>query len=713
MSWKGVITDTGRTLLAEWMNGNAKLIIEKATVGSGIREEANMRAATGLVSEEDTADIVRSIPTTTGVKFKIQVNPSEGDQYTAHEVGLWAYLDSWTIADPVLLALHQDSDGGVVVPKKTVSPDFVFSIFAEHAISNTESLTVNINPNAYVSNSSFIEVTSEVNAMSDKIDAAAMRPNLIPDPEMGATNWTFSKAYNSQQDWAEYTRVSTTDPTGGDDAEEFSVWRTNDGEYAYGTTLSLTCRTNDAIIKMGEAYEFSVWLKGKGQPLCSASIYGNGFHFWLTEDGTANSTITNEWKKYKAVIPDNIVTANDTINLSFQKRFFDESTRHEYTVCIYNPCLYNKVLADVAFSGDYDDLKNKPDYDGLKQNVKKLQYETGELVRISTTKPNHIKDPASNRSLWTYTTTPVYDVEDPEGGYNAVKLPFNGSGELAATSLYPYHELDTSDVVRESVWMKADSTISVGVGKSSGAIFSVGTEWSLYSLEEQLGSTGNPPFRIMIASGLAGNLYIYKPQVTDIIDYESLADAILNKLTSKTFVNVNRGTKTLIDAINGIIESGSINDPSLTWPLADSAGEVGDRPYARAFKLGDASSGNQDLNLLYYPSGSTSYKTNKIFDSDGVFLPNPIFRQAHVQKVTATASGTVGADGTVSATATITTVSGASDYLLIPIACNFGYVTGVSRSGTTITVNMRNLTAAARTMAATIAVIPLRGDNNT
>lgn len=589
MSWKGVITDTGRTLLAEWMNGNAKLIIEKATVGSGIREEANMRAATGLVSEEDTADIVRSIPTTTGVKFKIQVNPSEGDQYTAHEVGLWAYLDSWTIADPVLLALHQDSDGGVVVPKKTVSPDFVFSIFAEHAISNTESLTVNINPNAYVSNSSFIEVTSEVNAMSDKIDAAAMRPNLIPDPEMGATNWAFSKSYNSRQDWAEYARVSTTDPTGGDDAEEFSVWRTNDGEYAYGTTLSLTCQTNDAIIKMGEAYEFSVWLKGKGQTLCSAAIYGNGFHFWLTEDGTANSTITNEWKKYKAVIPDNIVTANDAIRLSFQKRFFDESTRHEYTVCIYNPCLYNKVLADVAFSGDYNDLTDKPN----------LDFETWEYVE--DTEPNN------------YTFFPV--------------------------------------------------------AYESGDKFN--------------------------------------------IDYSALADAILDKLTSKTFANVNRGTKTLIDAINDIIESGSINNPSLAWPLADSAGEVGDRPYARAFKLGDASSGNQDLNLLYYPAGSTSYKTNKIFDSSGVFLPNPILRQAHVQKVTATANGTVSADGTVSATATITTVSGASDYLLIPIACNFGCVTGVSRSGTTITVNMRNLSTAARTMAATIAVIPLRGNNNT
>lgn len=362
-----------------------------------------------------------------------------------------------------------------------------------------------------------------------------------------------------------------------------------------------------------------------------------------------------------------------------------------------------------------------------------VREEVAELV-AGLEQRNLLKDPVGlGDTYWYAYGTITRGIVDPTGSADAIRLAVtSGRAEafFQADSGRNKPITRTNQGYAFSVWLKADAAKTINL-ELNGQIHTVDltTAWKRYVIYEEVDTvTSRGHVGIGGYSSLtSGWVEIYYPCVVyadmanvaysgsgfDLIDYDALADAILDKLTTKTYADVNRGTRTLIDAINGIIESGTINNPSLSWPLANSAGEVGDRPYARAFKLGNASSGNQDLSLLYYPAGSTSYKTNKIFDSSGVFLPNPILRQAHVQKVTATASGTVVADGTIRATATITTVSGASDYLLIPIACNFGYVTGVSRSGTTITVNMRNLTAAARTMAATIAVIPLRGDNNT
>lgn len=154
MSWNGVITNAGRALLDQLALGGHVLTITGATVGSGYVAEANMRSATALNSQKDNASIVSAEIISDGTRFKVQVGPTSGTAYTAHEVGLWARLDD---ADPVLFSLHQDPDGGVGVPTAAESPDFAFALYLIHAISNTESLEVNISPTVYVSNSTFTE----------------------------------------------------------------------------------------------------------------------------------------------------------------------------------------------------------------------------------------------------------------------------------------------------------------------------------------------------------------------------------------------------------------------------------------------------------------------------------------------------------------------------------------------------------------------------
>lgn len=152
MSWSGVITNAGQSMLDQWTLGGHVLTITGATVGSGYVSAASMRAATALNSEEDDASIISSEAITDGTRFKIQVGPTDGTAYTAHEIGLWAKLDD---GEETLLALHQDPDGGVGVPTSTDSPDFAFAMYLVHSISNSSDLSVNVDTSAYVSQSTF------------------------------------------------------------------------------------------------------------------------------------------------------------------------------------------------------------------------------------------------------------------------------------------------------------------------------------------------------------------------------------------------------------------------------------------------------------------------------------------------------------------------------------------------------------------------------
>ena len=161
MGWIGVITNAGDSLLARWLTGSHTLTIDGATVGKGQIPEANMRRAVALNEEVTSASIIgyETVETTdeagnisSGTKFKIQVGPATTaiGSYTCREIGIWAHLDE---ESPVLLALHQNSDG-VRIPLVTVSPNFAFGLHCVHAISNAEGdLNIVIDGGAYVTQS--------------------------------------------------------------------------------------------------------------------------------------------------------------------------------------------------------------------------------------------------------------------------------------------------------------------------------------------------------------------------------------------------------------------------------------------------------------------------------------------------------------------------------------------------------------------------------
>lgn len=152
MAWTGVITNAGQALLDAWAGGGHTMTIDRAEVGSGITEAANLLTATQLAHYEAAASIIRVEAVAGGTKFKIQVAPATSEAYNATEIGIYAHIDSEA---SVLMALHQDPEGGVAVPTRSQSPDFAFALYCIHAISNTSQLTVNIDPNAYVSMSTF------------------------------------------------------------------------------------------------------------------------------------------------------------------------------------------------------------------------------------------------------------------------------------------------------------------------------------------------------------------------------------------------------------------------------------------------------------------------------------------------------------------------------------------------------------------------------
>ena len=147
MAWIAVITNAGRALLDQFAAGGHTLNIDGATVGSGVVAEANLRIQTALTDEEDTASIISSEAFSGGTKYKVQVGPAEEAAYTAHQIGIWAHIDSGSTA---LLMIAQDTEIGVSVPLKSVSPNFAFGLYLTLAVDNTEGLTVIIDETAYV-----------------------------------------------------------------------------------------------------------------------------------------------------------------------------------------------------------------------------------------------------------------------------------------------------------------------------------------------------------------------------------------------------------------------------------------------------------------------------------------------------------------------------------------------------------------------------------
>ena len=208
MAWKGVITNSGSELLAQWTAGKT-LTITRAAAGTDRVSEAAMLAQTALVSEKQTASILSNKTTAQGQKLQLQVTPL-ATGYPLNQLGIWAKLDSGAAR---LIALFQtDTDAGVEIPSKTDVPDYVYTFYGLLEFTGSGgTLQVTIDASALVTAESMAAAIKAHNedenahegirqAITDKQDKITASGILKGDGKGGVTAQTFDTVPTENSD---------------------------------------------------------------------------------------------------------------------------------------------------------------------------------------------------------------------------------------------------------------------------------------------------------------------------------------------------------------------------------------------------------------------------------------------------------------------------------------------------------------------------------
>ena len=208
MAWKGVITNSGSELLAQWTAGKT-LTITRAAAGTGRVSEAAMLAQTALVSEKQTASILSNKTTAQGQKLQLQVTPL-ATGYPLNQLGIWAKLDSGAAR---LIALFQtDTDAGVEIPSKTDVPDYVYTFYGLLE---------------FTGSSGTLQVTIDASALvtAESMAAAIKAHNEDADAHEG-----IRKAVEDKQDKITATGILKGDGKGGVTAQAFDTEPTKNSD---------------------------------------------------------------------------------------------------------------------------------------------------------------------------------------------------------------------------------------------------------------------------------------------------------------------------------------------------------------------------------------------------------------------------------------------------------------------------------------------------
>ena len=153
-----VITNVGKTLLAQWASGGT-LNIDSAAAGTGTVNASLLMAQTGLVSQKQAMSIVKSEKITGGVRLQLQLtNKGISAQHTINQIGVWGSLDGGATT---MMAIFQDDDG-VVVPAEADTPEYVFTVYAVLQMDNTGTLTVTLDSSVAISQAQFSELEQKV-----------------------------------------------------------------------------------------------------------------------------------------------------------------------------------------------------------------------------------------------------------------------------------------------------------------------------------------------------------------------------------------------------------------------------------------------------------------------------------------------------------------------------------------------------------------------
>lgn len=191
MSWTSVITDVGRTLLNTWAAGEATLHFDAPKCGSGTVETSELRSQEDVADYESDGRIASKQPVSGGYKLGIQIKSNEGDEYTLHQVGLFAHLGD--DGESTLIALMQDPTG-VTIPAKSVTPDYVYMLYTVISLGEGD-LEVTIDGSAYVSAAEMDE------ALDAKVDAV---------PGKGLSTNDFTNFHNLRNQRSVHTQYGGT-----------------------------------------------------------------------------------------------------------------------------------------------------------------------------------------------------------------------------------------------------------------------------------------------------------------------------------------------------------------------------------------------------------------------------------------------------------------------------------------------------------------------
>ena len=155
MGWVGVLTDVGQSLLSQYSVGGSTLYITKVQTGTGTVVQSNMHLSTALVDPVTTGSITAFVGSGDVTQFRVVIGPYTSS-YTVKEVGIFAKLGE--NGTETLLALLQNTDG-VIIPSSATFPDFALRLSVPVVISNASTVSVTLNPVAYVSQSELWSAT--------------------------------------------------------------------------------------------------------------------------------------------------------------------------------------------------------------------------------------------------------------------------------------------------------------------------------------------------------------------------------------------------------------------------------------------------------------------------------------------------------------------------------------------------------------------------
>ncbi|HIU80001.1 MAG TPA: hypothetical protein IAC67_03705 [Candidatus Coproplasma excrementipullorum] len=156
-----VITNAGKSLLAEWVTGRC-LNLDSAAAGEGTVQDVYLMAQTALVAQKQTLSVLKAERIEGGIRLQLQcTNQTITDEYKINQIGVWASLDE---GESTLVAIFQD-ETGVSVPAYDDMPDYVFTFWAVLQVSNEGEFTANIDTSALVTHEDLAAVDDKIQVL--------------------------------------------------------------------------------------------------------------------------------------------------------------------------------------------------------------------------------------------------------------------------------------------------------------------------------------------------------------------------------------------------------------------------------------------------------------------------------------------------------------------------------------------------------------------